>query len=34
VATAVGMIILPVISVEKLLRNRMEAHPAQDHPEP
>ena len=28
VATAVGMIILPVISVEKLLRNRLEARPA------
>ena len=28
VATAVGMIILPVISVEKLLRKRLEARPA------
>jgi len=28
VATAVGVIILPVISVEKLLRNRLEARPA------
>ena len=28
VATAVGMIILPVISVEKMLRNRLEARPA------
>ena len=28
VATAVGMIILPVIGVEKMLRNRLEARPA------
>jgi Ca2+-transporting ATPase len=28
VATAVGMIILPVISVEKMLHNRLEAGPA------
>ncbi len=28
VVTAVGMIILPVINVEKLLRNRLEARAA------